>query len=74
MGNAAYRITPYQGGWGVQHDGSTKGPYETKEAAFEATVMAASNALREGQRSRSPLPGEKLSRAAAARRRDPAEA
>ena len=57
MGNAAYRITPYQGGWGVQHDGSTKGPYETKEAAFEATVMAASNALREGHAIEISAPG-----------------
>ena len=48
MGIAAYRIDPYQGGWGVAHDGSTVGPYESKEAAFEATVMAATNAMREG--------------------------
>ena len=48
MGTEAYKIGPYQGGWGVAHDGSTVGPYETKEAAFEATVMAAGNAMREG--------------------------
>ena len=48
MGVAAYAIRPYQGGWGVVHDGETVGPYETKESAFEASVMAASNALREG--------------------------
>ena len=48
MGLAAYRIAPYQGGWGVAHDGDTVGPYETKEAAFEATVAAASMAMREG--------------------------
>ena len=48
MGSAIYRILPYQDGWGVAHDGRTAGPYETKEAAFEATVAAASIALMEG--------------------------
>ena len=48
MGSAIYRILPYEGGWGVVHDGSTVGPYETKEAAFEATVAAASIAMKEG--------------------------
>ena len=48
MGTAIYKIVPYDSGWGVEHDGSTKGPYETKEAAFEATVAAASLAMREG--------------------------
>ena len=48
MGIAAYKIEPYQAGWGVSHDGGTVGPYETKEAAFEATVAAASIAMREG--------------------------
>ena len=48
IGTATYEIGPYQGGWGVSHDGSTQGPYESKESAFEATVMAASNAMRQG--------------------------
>ena len=48
MGMAAYKIESYQAGWGVSHDGETVGPYETKEAAFEATVAAASMAMREG--------------------------
>jgi hypothetical protein len=48
MGIATYKIQPYQSGWGVSHDGTTAGPYETKEAAFEATAAAASLALREG--------------------------
>lgn len=48
MGTAAYRIDRYQTGWGVNHDGKTVGPYETLEAAYEATVAAASMALREG--------------------------
>jgi len=62
MGTAAYRITSYQDGWGVEHDGSTKGPYETKEAAFEATVMAASNALREGHAVEISAPGRQAER------------
>ena len=41
MSSAVYRIVPYQEGWGVAHDGSTTGPYATKEAAFEATAAAA---------------------------------
>ena len=48
MGSAIYKILPYQGGWGVAHDGKTVGPYETKEAAFEATVAAASIAMKQG--------------------------
>ena len=48
MGMASYKIEPYQSGWGVMHDGETVGPYETQEAAFEATVAAASLALKEG--------------------------
>ena len=57
MGTAAYRIMPYQGGWGVEHDGKMKGPYETKEAAYEASVMAGSNALREGHAVEISAPG-----------------
>jgi hypothetical protein len=45
---AAYKIVPHQSGWGVSHDGEVVGPYETKEAAFEATVAAASIAMKEG--------------------------
>ena len=30
------------------HDGALEGEFETKEAAFEAAVMAASLAMREG--------------------------
>ena len=62
MGTAAYRIRSYQDGWGVEHDGSTQGPYETKEAAFEATVMAASNALREGHAVEISAPGRQAER------------
>ena len=48
MKSAAYRIVPFEDGWGVAHDGEISGPYETKEAAFEAAVMAAALAMREG--------------------------
>lgn len=62
MGSAAYKIDPYKGGWGVSHDGSTVGPYETKEAAFEATVAAASNAMREGHSIEITAPGREADR------------
>ena len=45
MGTAAYRIVPHKSGWGVKHDVTTKGPHETKEAAFEASVAAATSIL-----------------------------
>jgi len=57
MGQATYRIEPFETGWGVTHDGSTVGPYETKEAAYEATVAAASMALREGHAVEITAPG-----------------
>jgi hypothetical protein len=57
MGSAVYRIVPYQDGWGVAHDGSTTGPYATKEAAFEATAAAASIAMRDGHSLEITAPG-----------------
>ena len=57
MGSAIYRIVPYEGGWGVAHDGSTAGPYATKEAAFEATAAAASIAMHEGHAIEIKAPG-----------------
>lgn len=62
MGQAIYRIERYKEGWGVSHDGSTTGPYKTKEAAYEAT---ASLAMREGHSIEITAPGrdvETLSR------------
>lgn len=35
-------------GWGVSHDGAISGSYMTKEAAFEAAVGPASNAIKDG--------------------------
>ena len=48
MGLAAYDIVGGAGEWHVRHDGESKNTYETKEAAFEAAVVAASLALRQG--------------------------
>jgi uncharacterized protein DUF2188 len=48
MKSAAYRIVQSRGGWGVEHDGKLEGAYDTKEAAFEAAVGPASNAIKLG--------------------------
>jgi hypothetical protein len=48
MGLAKYEIIGDPGNWHVLHDGRALHTYETKEAAFEAAVVAASLALREG--------------------------
>ena len=39
MGSAVYKIVPFENGWGVEHDGSTAGPYVSKSAALEATAQ-----------------------------------
>jgi hypothetical protein len=48
MGFASYAIISTDKGWGILHDGDVEGEYETKEAAFESAVAAASLAVREG--------------------------
>ncbi len=48
MKAAAYRIVRARDGWGVEHDGKIEGSYDTKEAAFEAAVLPASNAIKLG--------------------------
>jgi predicted kinase len=48
MGLASYEITGDAGEWRVSHDGKAENVYQTKEAAFEAAVAAASLALRQG--------------------------
>jgi hypothetical protein len=48
MGLASYRIFGESGTWHVEHDGEAKNTYETKGAAFEAAIVAASLALRQG--------------------------
>jgi len=48
MQKETYRIVSARSGWAVDHDGKLEGDYETKEAAFEAAVGAASRAMRAG--------------------------
>jgi hypothetical protein len=48
MGLAQYSIVSFETFWTVLHDGTLEGHFETKEAAFDAAVTAASLAMREG--------------------------
>jgi hypothetical protein len=48
MGPAQYKIAAVGRRWSILHDGQPEGDYDTKEAAFEAAVIAASLAVREG--------------------------
>ena len=57
MGLATYAIIEAGKRWGVLHDGNVEGDFETKEAAFEAAVAAASLAIREGHEVRVTAPG-----------------
>jgi phosphotransferase system HPr-like phosphotransfer protein len=57
MGLASYRIFGGPGAWHVEHDGKAPNTYETKEAAFEAAVAAASLALRQGHEVSVTAPG-----------------
>ncbi len=57
MGIASYEITGTAGEWRVSHDGKADNVYQTKEAAFEAAVAAASLALRQGHEVRVTAPG-----------------
>ena len=56
MGIASYEVVGSGGIWRVKHDGEPIGRYQTKEAAFEAAVTAASLAVREGYRSNFQYP------------------
>ena len=57
MGVARYEIVPVGKQWAVQHDGSTKLEYSTKEAAFEAAAASASLAILDGHEVRITVPG-----------------
>jgi hypothetical protein len=57
MGGAIYRVVRYQDGWGVEHDGGVAGPYVSKEAAFEAAVGPATNAIKLGDEVDIRVPG-----------------
>ena len=56
MGLAAYDVIESGASWGVRHDGNVEGTFETKEAAFEAAVAAASLAIRQGHEVRVTAP------------------
>ena len=60
MGFAAYEIIGNDAEWRVRHDGKAENVYETKEAAFEAAVAAASLALRQGHEIRLTAPARGL--------------
>jgi hypothetical protein len=56
MGLACYEIVGNDTEWRVRHDGKAENVYETKEAAFEAVVAAASLAIRQGHEIRITAP------------------
>jgi hypothetical protein len=44
-----YHIIRANGGWGIsQNQGKTEGSYSTREGAFEAVYLAASNDIKKG--------------------------
>lgn len=57
MGLAEYMIVSKAEGWTVLHDGAAEHDYQTKEAAFEAAVAAASLAIRQGHEVHVSVPG-----------------
>src|SRR5258708_6365963 len=57
MGLAEYMIVAKPQGWTVLHDGTAQNNYDTKEAAFEAAVAAASLAIRQGHEVHVSVPG-----------------
>ena len=57
MGIASYEIVGVAGEWRVSHDDKAENVYQTKEAAFEAAVAAASLALRQGHEVGVTVPG-----------------
>ncbi|MCS0494014.1 hypothetical protein NVS89_02820 [Ancylobacter sp. MQZ15Z-1] len=52
-----YRISGSEADWHVERNSETSIPYATKEAAFEAAVAAASNAIRDGHEVVIVVPG-----------------
>jgi len=61
MGLAAYEIFGETAEWHIRHDGRAENVYETKEAAFEAAIAAASLALRQGHEIRISAPASETS-------------
>ncbi|AXK82312.1 hypothetical protein DW352_18380 [Pseudolabrys taiwanensis] len=64
MSIAAYSVKRAKDGWSVEHDGELGGSYISKEAAFEAIAMAASNAIKDGHEVRIVVPGHEGKEAA----------
>lgn len=48
MTAATYRIVPAKEGFCIEHDGDRTGAYATREAALEAALGPASNAIKMG--------------------------
>jgi sarcosine oxidase gamma subunit len=71
MGLAEYMIISKPDGWTVLHDGTAQHDYDTKEAAFEAAVAAASLAIRQGHEVRVSVPGNDSGNKTALGAKDP---
>jgi hypothetical protein len=56
MSETNYRVIRNGKAWAIDQNGQTGGEYATKEAAFEAAVLAASNAIKEGMGVRIAVP------------------
>jgi len=68
VGLASYEIAGTEGEWRVRQDGkieNTADAYSTKEAAFEAAVVVASLALRQGHEVRVTAPASATATGAA---------
>lgn len=64
MGLASYSVKRIADGWGIEHDGRVEGSYLSKESAFEAIAMAASNSIKDGHEIRIVVPGRDVGEAA----------
>lgn len=64
MGLATYAVKRVKDGWGVEHEGQMEGSYLSKESAFEAIAMAASNSIKNGHEIRITVPGREGDEAA----------
>jgi hypothetical protein len=60
MGLANYAVMEHGGRWVILHDGEAEGDFETKEAAFESAVSAASLAVRQGHEVHVSVPGREV--------------
>jgi hypothetical protein len=57
MASATYKVILHEGGWGVDHQGKVAGPFASKEAALEAALGPAMNAIKEGHDVSLTIPG-----------------